>query len=105
MLVFILKRLANAVLVMLAVGVTAFLGASHAAGTRPMLVASVPALALWLLVLAASLGVLRYHRHRLLALVLTGVVGLVVSLTFLSSRAAMAAAGASALNTTLPLCR
>ena len=37
---------------------------------------------LWLLVLAASAAVVGWHRHRLLALVLTSVVGLVVSLTF-----------------------
>jgi multicomponent K+:H+ antiporter subunit A len=71
-----------AILVMLVVGVTAFLGAPHGAGTRPMLTPTLPAVALALLVLAAGLGVLRYHRHRLLALILTSVVGLVVSLTF-----------------------
>ena len=67
---------------MLGVGATAFLGAPHAAGARPMLTPTLPALALWLLVAAAGLGVLRYHGHRLLALILTSVVGLVVSLTF-----------------------
>jgi len=77
------RSLFLAVLVMLLVGVTAFLGAPHAAGERPMLPATLPALALALLVLGAGLGVLRYHRHRLLALILTSVVGLVVSLTFI----------------------
>ena len=77
------RSLFLAVLTMLVVGVTAFLGAPHAAGERPMLPANLPALALALLVLGAGLGVLRYHRHRLLALILTSVVGLVVSLTFI----------------------
>ena len=77
------RSLLLAVLVMLAVGVTAFLGAGHGPGARPMLAATVPAIVIWLLALAASLAVLRYHRHRLLALILTSVVGLVVSLTFI----------------------
>ena len=76
------RGLLLAILVMLAVGAHAFLGGPHAAGTRATLPVNVPAIALWLLVLAASLAVLRYHRKRLLALILTSVVGLVVSLTF-----------------------
>lgn len=71
-----------AILVMLLVGGTAYLGGSHAAGDRPLLAVNVPAVVLWLLVLAASVAVLHWHRHRLLALVLTGIVGLAVSLTF-----------------------
>jgi multicomponent K+:H+ antiporter subunit A len=70
------------ILVSIAVGAAAFLGGSHAAGARPTLAPTLPALALWLLVLAAGFGVTIWHRHRLLALVLTSIVGLVVSLTF-----------------------
>ena len=39
---------------------------------------TLPAVVLWLLVLAASAAVIGWHRHRLLALVLTSIVGLVV---------------------------
>ena len=42
---------------------------------------SLPGVPLWLLVVAAALR-WRWHRHRLLALVLTSIVGLVVSLAF-----------------------
>ena len=77
------RSLLLAVLVTLVVGITAFLGAAHGPGARPMLAATVPAVAVWLLAVAAGLAVLRYHRHRLLALILTSVVGLVVSLTFI----------------------
>ena len=76
------RGLLLAILVMLAVGVSAFLGGDHAAGVRAMIPATMPAIAVWLLAVAAALAVLRYHRHRLLALVLTSIVGLVVSLTF-----------------------
>jgi multicomponent K+:H+ antiporter subunit A len=76
------RGLAAAILVMIAVGALAFLGASHAPGLRPTLPATVPAFALWLLVAAMCGAVMVWHRHRLLALILTSVVGLVVSLTF-----------------------
>ena len=76
------RGLLLAILVMLAIGGTAFLGAGHAAGTRATLAPSLPAIAVWALLVAASLGVVCYHRHRLLALILTSIVGLVVSLTF-----------------------
>ena len=72
-----------ALLVMLGLGAVAFLEGTHAPGDRAMLTPTLPALTVWLLVVAASLGVLRYHRNRLLALVLTSVVGLVISLTFI----------------------
>ena len=76
------RGLLVAILVMLAVGLTAFLGGTHGEGDRPMLMPVSPPVTLWLLVLAASGGVVAWHRHRLLALVMTGIVGLVVALTF-----------------------
>ncbi|MFZ1428788.1 MAG: monovalent cation/H+ antiporter subunit A, partial [Geminicoccaceae bacterium] len=76
------RGLMLAILVMLGVGVTAFLGGSHAGGDRSMILPNVPAVVLWLLAVGAAGGVCVWHRHRLLALVLTGIVGLVVSLTF-----------------------
>ena len=76
------RGLLLAILVMLGVGLTAFLGGEHAAGTRATIAANPPAIAIWLLAIAAALGVLRYHQHRLLALILTSIVGLCVSLSF-----------------------
>ncbi len=63
-------------------GVWAFLGGIHAAGGRAMLPPNPVAVAAWaLLVVAVGVAVVR-HRDRLLALVLVGVIGLVVSLGF-----------------------
>jgi multicomponent K+:H+ antiporter subunit A len=76
------RTLLVAVLVMLAVGWIGFMGGSHGPGARPTLPANILACVLWLLAVGTALAVLAWHRHRLLALVLTSVVGLVVSLTF-----------------------
>src|SRR4051812_2568970 len=76
------RSLLLAILVMLAVGGHAFIGGPHAVGTRATLPVNLPAIALWLLVVSAALAVLRYHRQRLLALILTSIVGLVVALAF-----------------------
>lgn len=76
------RSLLAALLVVLAVGAAAFLGGGYGPGARPGLPVSLPGLALWLLALAMCATVMLWHRHRVLALVLTGVVGLVVSLTF-----------------------
>ncbi|MFL5332302.1 MAG: monovalent cation/H+ antiporter subunit A [Geminicoccaceae bacterium] len=76
------RSLLLAILVMLAVGGHAFIGGPHAVGTRTTLPVNLPAIALWLLVVSAALAVLRYHRQRLLALILTSIVGLVVALAF-----------------------
>ncbi len=60
----------------------AFATATHAPGTRPPLpVQTVPVIA-WLLLMAATLGVALLHRNRLLALLLTGIIGLITSLAF-----------------------
>jgi multicomponent K+:H+ antiporter subunit A len=76
------RSLAVAIAVMLAVGLAAFLGGAHGTGARPILAPTLPAVVLWALVVAMSLAVMAFHRHRLLALILTSVVGVVVSLTF-----------------------
>ncbi len=76
------RGLLLAILVMLGVGVTAFQSGSHAGGDRSMILPNMPAMVLWLLVVTAAGAVCAWHRHRLLALLLTGIVGLVVSLTF-----------------------
>ena len=75
------RGLLLAILVMLGVGATAFLRRPQRRRGPPLPV-NLPAMALWLLVVAAGAAVVRWHGHRLLALILTSVVGLVVSLTF-----------------------
>ncbi|WP_408092999.1 monovalent cation/H+ antiporter subunit A [Rhodoplanes sp. SY1] len=67
----------------LAVGAAGYLGGTHAPGERPMLPVSLPAVVAFVLLAAASLAVPAVHGRRLLTLVLTSVVGLVVSLAFL----------------------
>ncbi len=77
------RGLLLAILVMLGVGLTAFLGGEHAAGTRAT-IAGQPARDRDLAARhrRRAWGSLRYHQHRLLALILTSVVGLCVSLSF-----------------------
>ena len=65
------------------VGFTGWLGGSHGAGTRPLLATDLASWVAWVLLVCAGGSLVVLHRQRLLALVLTSVVGLVVSLTFL----------------------
>jgi multicomponent K+:H+ antiporter subunit A len=65
------------------VGVAGFFGASHAPGTRETLPATPVAVVAWLLLMAASVACIVFHRHRLLLLVMLGVIGLIVSIGFL----------------------
>ena len=58
------------------------LGGTYEAGTRPTLPPSLPAVTAWIALVAASAAVLIRHRDRLFSLVLTSVVGLIVSLAF-----------------------
>ncbi|MGJ3264799.1 MAG: monovalent cation/H+ antiporter subunit A [Salinarimonas sp.] len=67
----------------LAVGVVAFLQGGHGAGTRPMLPANTPAIVAWAVLIAVSGVVVFAHTSRLITLVLTSVVGLIVSVAFL----------------------
>ena len=69
-----------AVLVLAAGG---FWTASHGAGTRTPLPMSLPAVVAWIALVVASLVAALRHHDRVFALVLTSVVGLVVSLVFL----------------------
>ena len=66
-----------------AFGLAGFFGAAHAPGDRATLAVTLPALTGWMVLLAAcGLIVLRHH-DRLFALIVTSIVGLVVSLAFL----------------------
>jgi multicomponent K+:H+ antiporter subunit A len=79
-----LPRYAVVVAVAIAgLGLAGFLGAPHAAGTRETLPVTLPAVTGWLALLAACGLVVHGHHNRLFALILTSVVGLVVSLAFL----------------------
>ncbi|PQO22890.1 monovalent cation/H+ antiporter subunit A [Rhodobacteraceae bacterium WD3A24] len=65
-----------------AVAGISFLGGSFAAGGRALLaVEIIPAIG-WLLLVVATLTIVAVHRRRLLALVLMGVVGVMISLGF-----------------------
>jgi multicomponent K+:H+ antiporter subunit A len=65
------------------IGIAGFLGGGYAAGLRPTMPANLPALAGWVLVVGAAGALALLHRHRLLTLILTSVVGLIVSMAFL----------------------
>jgi multicomponent K+:H+ antiporter subunit A len=77
------RYLAIFVVTVVAAGVWAFLQGGHAPGLRiPTPVLPVP-FAGWILLMACSLLLVALHRERLVALILIGVVGLVVSVTFI----------------------
>jgi multicomponent K+:H+ antiporter subunit A len=65
-----------------AVGLVAFFSGTHQHGARPTLPVNVPALAAWAALAATCGAVVLTHSNRLLALILTSIVGLVVSLAF-----------------------
>jgi multicomponent K+:H+ antiporter subunit A len=64
------------------IGAWPLLGAGVGSGSRALTPASPLALALWALLLASGAALLRWHRERFTAVVLTGVVGLVTALAF-----------------------
>ena len=69
-------------LLLAAWAITTGQGSAPATGTRPLLPATLPAVAAWLLLLAAGGALVLGHHQRLRAVVLVGVVGLVTSLAF-----------------------
>jgi multicomponent K+:H+ antiporter subunit A len=76
------RMLALTVAASLVVGAVGFWQGTHAPGDRATLPLGPLPVAVWLLLVAASVGVALHHRQRLLALVVTSVVGVVVSLVF-----------------------
>ncbi|MEX2408512.1 MAG: hydrogen gas-evolving membrane-bound hydrogenase subunit E, partial [Rhodovibrionaceae bacterium] len=65
------------------IGLAGYLGGQHSPGQRPQLpVSTVPVIG-WLLLLVSCLSVALFHRQRLLALVLIGVIGLIISIGFI----------------------
>lgn len=63
-------------------GLAGFLAATYGPGTRPPLAINAPAVIGWVVLATACLLIAMRHRDRLLALILTSVAGLVVSLAF-----------------------
>lgn len=70
-------------LTVVACGAWAFASGGHGGATRPMLPVTAVPLIGWVLLMVATLCIVMFHRNRLLALVLVGIVGLMVSGTFL----------------------
>jgi multicomponent K+:H+ antiporter subunit A len=64
-------------------GLAGFLSAPYASGTRPTLPVTVPTVTGWFALIAACILMVVRHYDRLLALIITSVVGLIVSLAFL----------------------
>ena len=77
------RYIAAMMVAILVIGFVTFFGGSHAAGLRPLLPVTPVAAVGWLLLVGACLAVVMLHRRRLLALVLTSVIGLIVSLGFI----------------------
>ncbi|MFN3969891.1 MAG: monovalent cation/H+ antiporter subunit A [Gemmobacter sp.] len=76
------KYMGFAVLAIVASGLWAFWGAPHLAGTRAATAVPPVVLVGWVLLVGTTLSLFAFHRNRLLALVLVGVVGLMVSVGF-----------------------
>jgi multicomponent K+:H+ antiporter subunit A len=76
------RYLAMIVAAVVAMGAAGFLSAAHAPGERPLLAANLPAVAAWAALVATCIALVVTHRNRLLSLILTSVIGLVVSLAF-----------------------
>jgi multicomponent K+:H+ antiporter subunit A len=65
------------------IGAVGFLSGAHASGTSALLPVNLPAIVAWIILVGACIAVAAVHVHRLLTLILTSVVGLIVSLAFL----------------------
>jgi multicomponent K+:H+ antiporter subunit A len=74
--------LAVASLTILGTGLWAFLTGIHAAGTRAATPVDLSPLVGFVLLVAATLGTVAFHRRRLLSLLLIGIAGLVISAAF-----------------------
>ena len=76
------RAIAVAVLAIAGAGVWAFAGGPYATGTRPLLPVGPAVAVVWAVVVAAALATPFLHRDRIVALVLTGVVGLMIAPMF-----------------------
>jgi len=76
------RAIAVALVAISGASVWAFLGGNHAAGTRELLPVEPIVLAVWVVLLIAALAIPFLHRDRVVALILTGVVGLLIAPLF-----------------------
>ncbi|MFZ1468596.1 MAG: monovalent cation/H+ antiporter subunit A, partial [Paracoccaceae bacterium] len=76
------RAMAATVVVIVALGLWAFQGGTHQPGTRLPLPLQGAPLTVWLLMSLAAIATLITHHNRLLALILTGIVGLFLSAGF-----------------------
>ena len=76
------RAVAAAVLAIAGASLWAFLGGSHAVGTRNLMPVNAVSLTIWAILVIAALSVPFLHRERVVALVLTGVVGLLIAPLF-----------------------
>ncbi len=76
------RAVAIAVLTIAAVSDWAFWGGSHVAGAREVLPATPVLVGLWAVMVVAALATPFFHRDRVVALLLTGVVGLLIAPLF-----------------------
>ncbi len=67
----------------LVVGVLGFLGKPHGPGDRELLEVPLLPLLAWILLIGACIALVVFHRIRLLALIIVGVIGLTVSMAFI----------------------
>ncbi|MDZ4135658.1 MAG: hydrogen gas-evolving membrane-bound hydrogenase subunit E, partial [Paracoccaceae bacterium] len=76
------RYMAIATLAILGAGVLAYQTGTHLPGTRALTPVAPVAAVGWILLMGATVSLFAFHRNRLLALVLVGVVGLMVSVGF-----------------------
>jgi len=76
------RAVAVAVLAIVAAATWAFWGGSHAPGTRALLPVDPVVASLWAVMVLAALATPAWHGNRLVALILTGVVGLLIAPLF-----------------------
>ena len=77
------RALVLAVLAIAGAALWAFLGGTHVAGTRPQLPVEPVIVGIWAVMMIAAIVTPFLHRNRVVALVLTGVVGLLIAPLFM----------------------
>lgn len=76
------RAISIAAVAIVAAGVLAFTGGKHLAGTREMLPLDLVPTIAWAVLMIAALATVVMHRDRIVALILTGIVGLIIAIAF-----------------------
>jgi multicomponent K+:H+ antiporter subunit A len=76
------RAVTAAVIAIAGASLWAFLNGTHAAGTREMMPVNAVSMTVWAILVIAALATPFFHRTRLVALILTGVVGLLIAPLF-----------------------